>query len=421
MPRLKVLYIHHSGSSGGAPMSLYYLLKGLAGRIDPIVYSCEDGPAVDFYRKQGIPVEVDHRIGRWPHCTIQFQELRPWKLKTYRDAPFYARQLAKIPLTFQAIREISQKVQPDIVHLNSSVLVQEGLAAHSLGLPVVWHLRDFLENGHFGLRRSVISRIIRTCATRIIALCQAEADRVGATDKMRIIPNFVEDSFFQTELKPPDLRSKHGLPENAKLIGMLGWSTPDKGAEIAIRAMPEILKSVPEASLVLIGTDAGWSSKRDPAHKALLRKLGVLSEPFPSRLRSIAQQLGVADRIFFPGTFFEIAGIIKQLDVVLVPFVVPHFARPALEAGALRVPVVASRIDGPSEMVANGEAGLLAEPGDFMSLARQTITALTGNMSHIVEVMHRRVCSVYDAERNIEATWNVYKEALAAKGGKIRK
>jgi glycosyltransferase involved in cell wall biosynthesis len=393
-------------------MSLYYLLKGLGNRIEPVVYCCEDGPAVDFYRNQGIRTEVDRRIARWPHCTIQFQELRPWKLKTYRDALFYTRQAIKFPLAFQAIREIVEREKPDLVHLNSSVLVPEGIAAHRLGLPVVWHLRDFLENGNFGIRRTVISKVIRSCSTRIIALCQAEADRVGPTDKMRVIPNFVERSFFQKPNLVQDLRTTNRLLADAKLVGQLGWSNPDKGAEVAIRAMPEILRHVPEAALFLIGTDAGWAAKKDPLHKALLRKTGILDAPFPQHIRSLAHQLGVAHRVFFPGTFFEISAIIRQLDVVLVPFTVPHFARPVLEAGALGIPVVASDIDGPAEMVDNGRAGLLAKPGDPASLAEQTIMALTGNTSDLVKALHERVATVYSAERNIEATWRVYQEAL---------
>jgi glycosyltransferase involved in cell wall biosynthesis len=317
-------------------------------------------------------------------------------------------------LAFQAVREIAEREKPDLVHLNSSVLVPEGIAAHRLGLPVIWHLRDFLENGNFGIRRSVVSKIIRSCSTRIIALCQAEADRVGPTDKMRVIPNFVEASFFQKPDSVPDLRVANRLPADAKLVAMLGWSTPDKGAETAIRAMPEILRRVPEAALFLIGTDGGTSAKKDPPHKALLRKAGILAEPFPLRLRSLAAELGVAHRVFFPGTFFGIAAIIKQLDAVLVPFTVPHFARPVLEAGALGIPVVASDIDGPSEMVDNGKAGLLARPGESASLAEQTVKALTGDTSALVNALHERVETVYGAERNIEATWEVYREAMGA-------
>lgn len=413
MTGLKVLFIHHSGASGGAPMSLYYLLKGLGSRIEPVVYCCEEGPAIDFFRSRGIRTVVDRRIARWPHCTIQFQELRPWKLKTYRDALFYARQAVKFPLAFQAIREISERETPDVVHLNSSVLVPEGIAAHRLGLPVIWHLRDFLENGNFGLRRSLISKIIRSCSTRIIALCQAEADRVGPTDKMRVIPNFVEESFFQESNIAPDLRAANQLPASTKLVGMLGWSTPDKGVETAIRAMPGILRRVPEAALFLIGTDGGWSAKKDPLHKALLRKTGILSEPFPLRLRSLAEELGIGSRVFFPGTFFEIAAIIKQLNAVLVPFTVPHFARPVLEAGALGIPVVASDIDGPGEMIDYGKAGLLATPGDPVSFAQQTICALTDDTTGIVDALRHRVATVYGTERNVEATWRVYEEVAA--------
>lgn len=414
MSRPKVLFIQHSAASGGAPMSLYYLIRGLGSRIEPVVYFCDHGPAVTFFRKQGTRVEIDHRLGRWPHCTIQNQEILPWKLKFYRDAPFYARQAIKFPISIQAAGEIIQTESPNLIHLNSSVLLHEGIAARMAGIPIVWHLRDFLDHGYFGFRQSVASKIIRLCSTRIISLCQSEADRVGQSPRIRIIPNFVEESFFENSGSAPDLRAANHLNPSAKLIAMLGWSTPDKGAETAIRAMPEILRRVPEAALFLIGTDGGASERRDPTHKALLRRLKVLSAPFPQHLRAIAESLGVGHRVFFPGTFFGIADIIRQLNVVLAPFTAPHFARPILEAGALGIPVVASDIDGPREMVDFGKAGFLTTPGDPTSLAQQTIFALTGAPSPLVNALKERVKTVYSAERNIEATWNVYQEALGA-------
>jgi len=397
-------------------MSLYYLIKGLGNRIDPSVFFADEGGAVHFFRKNGIRAVVDHRLGRWPHCTIQNQEILPWKLNFYRDAPFYARQAIKFPIAIYAVKQIIQTESPDLVHLNSSVLLHEGIAARKAGIPIVWHMRDFLDHGYLGVRQSIASRIIRTCATRIIALCQSEADRIGQSSKIRIIPNFVEQSFFSASGSAPDLRNANNLDPSAQLLGMLGWSTPDKGAEIAIRAMPEILRRVPEAALFLIGTDGGASERADPAHKALLRKLGVLSAPFPQHLRAVAESLGVGHRVFFPGTFFGIADIIKQLNVVLTPFTAAHFARPILEAGALGIPVVASDIDGPREMVDFGNAGFLATPGDPASLAKQAILALPGAPSPLVHALQERVRTVYSAERNIEATWNVYQEALGASG-----
>jgi hypothetical protein len=65
-------------------------------------------------------------------------------------------------------------------------------------------------------------------------------------------------------------------------------------------------------------------------------------------------------------------------------------------------------------MVDNGKAGLLARPGESASLAEQTVKALTGDTSALVNALHERVETVYGAERNIEATWEVYREAMGA-------
>ena len=58
-------------------------------------------------------------------------------------------------------------------------------------------------------------------------------------------------------------------------------------------------------------------------------------------------------------------------DLVVVPFLVPHFSRGAIEAGFMGKPVVASKIEVMSEVVDDYHNGLLARQGDASDLVEK--------------------------------------------------
>mgnify|MGYP005855414559 CR=1 FL=1 len=67
----RILYIHHGGGLGGAPLSLLYLLKQLdRSRYEPIVVTLRPGEVVDLYRSEGIEVCVQPGIDDFSHTTL---------------------------------------------------------------------------------------------------------------------------------------------------------------------------------------------------------------------------------------------------------------------------------------------------------------------------------------------------------------
>lgn len=92
----------------------------------------------------------------------------------------------------------------------------------------------------------------------------------------------------------------------------------------------------------------------------------------PERYQRQAADLGVASRVQFVGQLghSELAGLLKQATLFVMPTVVREsFGVAAVEALASGVPVVASRIGAIPDVVADGETGLLFEPGDAEDLA----------------------------------------------------
>jgi glycosyltransferase involved in cell wall biosynthesis len=94
-------------------------------------------------------------------------------------------------------------------------------------------------------------------------------------------------------------------------------------------------------------------------------------QAFEADLRAQAVRLGVASRAHFLGFRDDIATLMRAADVVVHASVLPEpFGRVVVEGMLARRPVIATRGGGVTEIIADGENGMLVPPGDAGALAR---------------------------------------------------
>ena len=96
----------------------------------------------------------------------------------------------------------------------------------------------------------------------------------------------------------------------------------------------------------------------------------------------LAQELGVADAVDFPGKRSDIAGLMAQADLLLLPSELEAFGLVALEAMACGVPAVATNVGGIPEVITNGEEGFLCEVGDIGAMAERAVDLLSSPLRH---------------------------------------
>lgn len=161
--------------------------------------------------------------------------------------------------------------------------------------------------------------------------------RLGWTRRVEVISNF-------SPVVPaaPVGRASHGTPPEAFLVVGVGRLVPRKGFDTLIRA----LASVDQAHLWLVG-EGGEEA----------------------RLRALARELGIAERVRFLGWQDQPAPFLAAADAVALPSIHEPLGNGILEAWALGKPVVAAASEGPSWVVADGRDGLLHPPGDVAALA----------------------------------------------------
>jgi D-inositol-3-phosphate glycosyltransferase len=193
------------------------------------------------------------------------------------------------------------------------------------------------------LRVSVERRVMGSADAIIVSTAQERDDlaRLYQTSphKVRIIPAGVDLGLFRS-LDKTQARKELGLSEK-KVILYVGRIEPIKGLDILVSALA-LLEDMGDTRLLVVGGRPGQDEELD-------------------RLKSLAARLGISDMVTFTGAVpqAELPTYYSAADVFVLPSYSESFGLVALEAMACGIPVVASRVGGPSTFVKDGETGYL--------------------------------------------------------------
>jgi glycosyltransferase involved in cell wall biosynthesis len=142
-------------------------------------------------------------------------------------------------------------------------------------------------------------------------------------------------------------------------------------------------------------------------HHAELRLTLVGDGPEARRLRRRAVRLGVADRVRFLGRrpHQDLPALLHEADVFVLPSLSEATPRVVLEAMAMGLPVVTTRVGGLPEMVVDGRTGLLVDPADAQELAAAIGRTLANPVWAVRAGVlgRRRVLACYTTEQHVRA------------------
>jgi glycosyltransferase involved in cell wall biosynthesis len=254
------------------------------------------------------------------------------------------------------LRAWLSELKPDVVHVNCLSHLRGAAAARSLGLPVVWHLREILPPGP---RRRWFAGRLHSDAARIVAVSEAVAGWVreeGLGDHVKVVHNGVDLPGGNVDREV--MRGRFGLPAEAIVVGLFSQLVVHKGALDLVRAAHSAVSEMPELHFLIAG--------HGPAS-------------FADRLQSEMAAGAAADHIHLVPPQPEIWELLAAVDVLALPTRWPDpLPRAVMEAMAAGRPVVAYKDGGVSEMVADGETGLLCRRGEVRDLTR-AILELAGD------------------------------------------
>jgi len=351
---LRVLAVDQSGVLGGAELSLLEIVKALRARMDVVLF--DDGPFRAALDHAGVPVTVlDAGATR--------------DMRKQGASPPLGRALKSVGSLVRATAARARN--NDVIYANTQRSMVVGVLAGKLARkPVVWHLRDIVSAEHFGKRQLAV---IKWCARFGLAHVIANSgDSARAfkqltkfeDDKVDVVFNGIASAPFDALRDTPQaaVRARLNLPRDAFLVGSFSRLARWKGQHVLLEA--------------LVRSDA----RLDPQLHAVFVGSALFGEDaYEAELRAFVAQHGLTERVHFLGFQHDIAACMCAMDVVAHTSITPEpFGRVIVEGMLARRPVVAARAGGVTEIVHDGENGMLCEPGDAGALA-ETLAELHAN------------------------------------------
>lgn len=339
----KILYIHHGQGWGGAPKSLNLLLKNLDRALfEPWVLCLFGGEAADVFSKT---VGADHVIVD-ERLTFTAHTNQAWFPFYHPSTLRYLYQIATMSRTTRLVSDHLQKIKPSLVHLNSTCLVAAGMAVKNEKIPLVWHLREPLSHGTFGVRYKKFKNWIESLSDTMIGISKNDAAPFLQSPKCEVIYNPVEAPVGKSRSQ---IRKEIGVDPTDKLIALFGYS-PDKGIFDFVKAAALVVKKDAKAKFLFMGFRKNAPAKWIEEARELIKQ-NNLDDKFVFKGEN-----GVGEFNSSPEIYMGAA------DVIAVPHTIPHFSRIVLEAGIVGTPVVAYAWGGAEELIEEGKTGKLVEP-----------------------------------------------------------
>jgi len=348
---IRILYIHHGSGSGGAPNALLSLLHNLdRNQVAPIVACGFSEPtAKDFFENQGF-APVDIPAARFSHVASWWPLYKPRGV-----AKALEWLIIKHPRSLYELKKTLWQTKPDIVHLNSLTIAPLAPMIRRMGIPVVLHVREPVAEGTFGIRRLWLRHLARNYASHVIYICKDNQDRLtGPMPHASVIHDPIPFSKFDHNIDRDTTKRELGISPASKVLFFPGGSSLRiKGIFPFLQALAIVIKQHPGACAVIPGIDLPMKSHNQERKD----------------IEEMISQLQLNTHIVRVPFSTTVERYYAAADVVLAPFIRPHASLAVLEAGAMKKPVIGSKVGGIEEVLIDGITGLFCKPGDSGHLA----------------------------------------------------
>jgi glycosyltransferase involved in cell wall biosynthesis len=370
MPRPRdVFFFTDSDGFGGAETALLSLIRGLNRD--------RWSPSLIFHQSSGVEPLVEGAAEA--SCELIPVPVMPEGLAGARRAVKFTRLLSRRrPQVFHA-------------HLAWPLACKFGLAAAvAARVPAVVATYQLVPPFRLRRRAWVQQRVLGSRLGRMIAVSRDTASRLEIlfgwpAEKITVVYNGVPTPHRQ-------------LPKNSELRRQL---LGDQQAVVLVPARLDPLK--------------GHEFLFEAAHERAGIQVVVAGEgPERERLRTLAEQLGISDRVTFLGYREDVPDLLACADVVVLPSLAEGLPLVVLETMAVGTPLVATAIGGTNEAVLDEVTGILVPPRDAAALAEAIERVLTdpAEARRRTEAASARLASEFTTDRMVAKVESVYDALL---------
>lgn len=188
------------------------------------------------------------------------------------------------------------------------------------------------------------------------------------------------------------LRAELGLPEGVPLIGTVAILRRKKGHAELLDAVPRVLATFPDAHFVFAGDG--------PQQENLERRIAELS---------------LQGQVHLLGLRRDVVNVLKSLDLFVLPTHQEALGTAFMEAAAMGVPAIGTRVDGVPEVVADGDTGLLVPVNDSNAIADaiNSLLADPERRRQMGEAAQKRVQRMFSRNVMVEGMVALYRKLVS--------
>ena len=369
--RIKILECIRQGQIGGGESHLLSLVENLdKNKFDPIVLSFTDGPMVDRLKSMDIPVHI-------------IPTLKPFDFTKWKE-----------------VKNLLKQQSVELVHAhgtraNSNVLC----AARSLGIPVIYTVHGW----SFHPDQKPLTRKIRimgekylTSKTNLNISVSASNQQSGkqyiSSFNSIVINNGIDLKKFNPANPHNDIRSELKIPADKILVLFIARFTSHKQPLALIEAFAKSYQQNPKLHLLMVGD----GDQKDEA-KNLIRRLKM------------------QDHITLEAFRQDVPDVLASADIFVLPSLWEGLPIGLLEALAMGKAVIATNVDGTSEIIENEKNGLLVDTGNLISNLASSLVELSKDKQKRDEFSRQAINTIterYNAANMTREIERVYLEVL---------
>lgn len=362
---MKVLQILPSLNVGGVERGVIDLTRAMKRRGEETVVISSGGELVQHLQKMGVT-----------HYT----------LPVHKKSLF---SLSVVPKIAQIIRH----EQIDLVHARSRVPAWLAwFAARQTGTPFVTTCHGYYST-HF------LSRIMGW-GKRVIAISRIVGrhmiDDFGVPpERIRLIHRGVDLSQFEMKSFETNKDEKRVF----RIINV-GRFSPIKGQVEFLKAIHILRRKIPAIEVLLVGSEGKGKTK------------------YTELIKQTIEQLGLESCVKLLGTRRDIPELLKESDLLVLSTLIPEaFGRVIIEAGAVGVPVLATKVGGVLDIIEEDKNGVLVLAGspEAMSEGMWKVLSNPEFAKEIALGLNKKVKEEFSLELMVDKELAVYREALSEK------
>lgn len=369
--KIKVLECIRQGQIGGGESHLLSLVENLDKSVfDPIVLSFTDGPMINRLKEMNVPVHV-------------IPTTRPFDITKWKTVKNFIRD-----------QEI-ELIHAHGTRANSNVL----WAAKSLGIPVIYTIHGWSfhpDQGALVRRIRILGEKYLTSRSDLNISVSASNQQTGKDNLGRfesiVINNGIDLNKFNPSNIYTDIRKELNIPGKSLLVVFIARFTSHKQPLALIRAFAKAAPLVPGMHLLMVGDG-------DQKEEAM----DLIKDPV------------LKGRITLEKFRQDVPAVLSAADIFVLPSLWEGLPIGLLEAMAMGKTIIASKVDGTSEIIHHNENGWLVDTRNLVDELSEALIQLNKDEKKRKKLSQNAVNTVsqrFNATNMTRQIENIYRQVL---------